>query len=78
MQVSSTEGLCLWFGAASLLLTIARESLNTVCRHYWEPLKTVCNRQVHALCVISVSAEIVQAMADSSAKKHALQREPRR
>ena len=78
MQASLTDGLCLRFGAVSLFLTIACESLNTVCRHYWEPLKTVCNRQVHALCVISVSAEIVQAMADSSAKKHALQREPRR
>ena len=78
MQASLTEGLCLRFGAVSLFLTIACESLNTVCRHYWEPLKTVCNRQVHALCVISVSAEIVQAMADSCAKKHALQREPRR
>ena len=47
MQVSLTEGLCLWFGAASLLLTIARESLNTVCRHYWEPLDTVIAKELH-------------------------------
>ena len=30
MQVSLTEGLCLRFGAVSLFLTIACESLNTV------------------------------------------------
>ena len=76
MQASLTEGLCLWFGAVSLFLTIACESLNTVCRHYWEPLNTVCNRQVQALA--EIFAEILKDLAESVEKKHALQREPRR
>ena len=76
MQASLTEGLCLWLGAVSLFLTIACESLNTVCRHYWEPLNTVCNRQVQALA--EIFAEMLQDLAESVEKKHALQREPRR
>ena len=76
MQVSFTEGLRLRLGDTSLFLTIACESLNTVCRHYWEPLNTVCNRQVQALA--EIFAEILQDLAESVEKKHALQREPRR
>ena len=65
MQAFLTEGLCLRLGAVSLFLTIACESLNTVC-----------NRQVQALA--EIFAEILQDLAESVEKKHALQREPRR